>query len=595
MRKYWLNSFVMLLAAILLMPLGVMAQSYDPFNIGQAFINPSVLSSDAERQKAAAETKAAEAMRAQQAATASSTVPQIAPQPPQFFDYSANIKSDVFGANLFTGAFARQGATQFNPDYVLAIGDSIQIRLWGAFVYEGSLTVDPKGNIFIPYAGPVLVLGVRNQDLQGLVEAAVSKVFRANVYCYASLAAAQPVRVFVSGFVNRPGLYNGTSMDSLLHYLDQAGGIDLERGSFLHVQVKRGQMIRATVNLYDFLLKGSIPQVQLVDGDVIFVSSRQHTVKVSGLAENAKRFEFSQLSDKLSDLVRVAKPMATATHVRVVRNTGTIKNVEYYPLADARKVILQNGDEVEFAADKKPGTISVRVEGEHLSPQEYVLPYGTRMAELMHNIQFSERSDTESLQLFRLSVKERQKQMLQTSLKRLESVALMAPSGTNEEAQLRKAESELILQWVEKAKEIEPNGQVIIAQAAQSGNDLLLENGDIIRVPVKDGLVLISGEVLFPNSVAYDKDYDIDDYIRLAGGYTQNVDASRIIVAHRDGNFDEGSGNTGLFSFDEDVAIKPGDEIMVLPKVDVKSRQIWKEVTQMIYQVALAARVVTRF
>ena len=33
--------------------------------------------------------------------------------------------------------------------------------------------------------------------------------------------------------MNRPGLYNGTSMDSLLHYLDQAGGIDAERGSFL--------------------------------------------------------------------------------------------------------------------------------------------------------------------------------------------------------------------------------------------------------------------------------------------------------------------------------------------------------------------------
>lgn len=596
MRKYWLKAFVLLLIA-LSTSFGVVAQSYDPLNIGQAFNGSNAISTEIERQKAAAEAKvkAAEALRVQQSATLSSTVPKVTPQAPQFFDYTANMQSDVFGANLFTGAFARQGATQFNPDYLVAIGDSIQIRLWGAFVYDGSLTVDPKGNIFIPYAGPVLVLGVRNQDLQGVVEAAVKQVFRSNVYCYASLAAAQPVRVFVSGFVNRPGLYNGTSMDSLLHYLDQAGGVDTERGSFLHVQVKRGQMIRATVNLYDFLLKGSIPQVQLADGDVIFVSSRQNTVKVSGLAENAKRFEFSKLSDKLSDLVMVAKPFATATHVRVVRNTGTIKNVEYYPLAEARNVVLQNGDEVQFAADKKPGTISVRVEGEHLSPQEYVLPHGTRMAELMKNIQFSERSDAASLQLFRESVKERQKQMLQTSLKRLESVALMAPSGTNEEAQLRRTESELILQWVERAKEIEPTGQVVIAQAAQSGNDLLLENGDIIRVPVKDGLVLISGEVLFPNSVAYDAEYDMDDYIELAGGYTQNVDASRIIVAHRDGNFDEGSGNTGFFGFDDDVTIKPGDEIMVLPKVDVKSRQIWKEVTQMVYQIALAARVVTRF
>lgn len=144
---------------------------------------------------------------------------------PQFYDYSANLKSDVFGANLFTGSFTRAGATQFNPDYAVAIGDQIQVRFWGAFDYDAPSTVDPQGNIFLPHVGPVHVLGVHNQDLQQRVEAAAARVFRTNVYSYASLAAAQPVRVFVSGFVNRPGLYNGTSMDSLLHYLDQAGGI----------------------------------------------------------------------------------------------------------------------------------------------------------------------------------------------------------------------------------------------------------------------------------------------------------------------------------------------------------------------------------
>ncbi len=150
--------------------------------------------------------------------------PKIQLQSPQLFDYSINLKSDVFGANLFTGSFAREGATQFNPDYAIATGDNIQVRFWGAFEYDAGLTVDPKGNIFIPHVGPVKVLGVRNKDLQRIVDSAVGKVFLANVYSYASLAAAQPVRIFVSGFVNRPGLYSGTSMDSLLHYLDQAGG-----------------------------------------------------------------------------------------------------------------------------------------------------------------------------------------------------------------------------------------------------------------------------------------------------------------------------------------------------------------------------------
>lgn len=264
--------------------------------------------------------------------------------------------SDVFGANLFTGAFARQGATQFNPDYMVAIGDRIQVRLWGGFTFDSVLVVDPQGNVFLPQVGPVRVLGVRNQDLQQVVDSAMRQVFRANVFSYASLAEAQPVRIFVGGFVLRPGLYNGTSMDSLLYYLDQAGGIDPERGSFLQVQVKRGLQVRSEVNLYDFLLHGQMPQVQLGDGDVIFVAPRRNVIKVSGLVDNAKRFEFSSDRLTVAELSQLAKPLARATHVRVVRNTGTIRNTEYYPLEKTEAVALANGDELEFTADKKTGT-----------------------------------------------------------------------------------------------------------------------------------------------------------------------------------------------------------------------------------------------
>ena len=516
---------------------------------------------------------------------------------PQQQDYSANLTSEVFGAKLFTGAFARQGSTQFNPDYALSVGDKVQVRLWGAFEYDAVLTLDPKGNIFLPNAGPVQLLGVRNQDLQRLVDVALAKVFTSNVYSYASLAAAQPVRVFVGGNVQRPGLYSGTSMASLLNYLDQAGGIDPDRGSFLNVQVKRGQQVRATVNLYDFLLSGNLALTQLADGDVIFVAPRQNTVTVTGLAENAKRFEFSAQKRSVADILKLSKPKASATHVRVVRNTGTVKNVEYLELADTARMSLQslqNGDELELTADKKPGSITVRVEGEHLSAQEYVLPYGTRMATLLQQIQYSDRSDQDNLQLIRQSVKVRQKQMLQTSLKSLETAALTARSGTSDEASLRKEEAELILKWVDRAKSIEPSGQVVIAQT-EARFQLLLENGDILRVPTKDGLVLVSGEVLFPNAVAFDNSLGLEDYLQRAGGYTQNADAARLVVARRDGSFVQANNEKGFFGWGNNSAsvnVRAGDEILVLPKIDVKSRQIWKDLTQIIYQVAVSAKVV---
>lgn len=550
------------------------ASSIDPFQINQALgLLPSGgTSSDASASRSAA----AVPMQA-----------PVLPQAPQTADYTANLNSDVFGANLFTGNFARAGATQFNPDYLVAIGDRIHLRLWGGFTFDSVAAVDPQGNIFLPQVGPIKVLGIANKNLQQQVEAAVRRVFRANVYSYASLAAAQPVRIFVGGNVMRPGLYNGTSMDSLLNYLDQAGGIDPERGSFLTVQVKRGASVRATFNLYDFLLKGQLPLLQLNDGDVIFVPPIANRVRVSGLVNNAKRFEFSRGSETVAELMQLAKPQAQATHVRIARNTGTVKNTEYYPLQEANALVLQNGDELEFTADKKPGTITVRVEGEHMNSQEYVLPYGTRLGALMQSIQTLPDAEPESIQLFRQSVKQRQKEMLATSLRSLETALLTARSGSSEEARLRKEEADLTLQWVERAKKVEPSGQVQIAQAVQRDN-MLLENGDVIRIPRKDGLVLVSGEVLFPNAVAFDGSLSLKDYIDRAGGFTQTADAARVVIAHRDGAFEQV--DTGkLF---ENTRLKAGDQVLVLPKVDEKKRQFWKDITQIMYQIAIGAKVV---
>lgn len=511
---------------------------------------------------------------------------------PQTYDYSQNAASDVFGAHLFTGSFARPGATQFNPDYVVAIGDQLQIRLWGGFTLDTTFVVDPQGNIFLPHVGPVKVLGVRNQQLQETVDRAVRRVFSANVYSYASLAAAQPVRVFVGGFVNRPGLYNGTSMDSLLHYLDQAGGIDLDRGSMLAVQVKRGADVRAEINLYDFLLAGRIPLVQFADGDVIFVSPRRNSVAVRGLVRNANRFEFVADSLDVAAISALAKPMSQATHVRVVRNTGTTRNTEYFPLADAAGVAVMSGDEVEFTADKRPGTITIRVEGEHLSPQEYVLPYGSRMGDLLKQVKMSELADADNIQLFRDSVRTRQKALIETSLRSLEAAALTARSGTSDEARLRADEAALILQWVDRARRVQPTGQVYIGGTGQR-DQLLLESGDVIRVPKLDGLVLVSGEVLFPNAVAFDDDASLRDYIQRAGGYTQNADVSRVIVARVDGSFEEARKRSWLFGSEpRNIPVHTGDQVLVLPRIDIKARQITKDLTQIIYQLAVSAKVI---
>lgn len=516
--------------------------------------------------------------------------PPVIPEP-QTEDHMANDKSNVFGANLFTGAFIRDGAARFNPDYLIQIGDSISVRLWGAYSFDSLIQVDNKGNIFIPEFGPVKVQGIRNQDIQKSVESAVRSVYRNNVSVYASLAAAQPVRIYVGGNVNRPGLYDGTSLDSVLNFIDRAGGIDTERGSFLNIEIKRNETVRATVNLYDFLLKGLMPQVQLTDGDVIFVKPRAKTVTVSGLAENAKRFEFNNPSLNILDVAAMAKPMASATHVRVVRNTGTTLNVEYFALSEVENINVQNGDELEFTADKRQGTITVRIEGEHQGFQEYVLPYGAKFGDLTKHIELLPSADIFNIQLFRRSVKERQKLMLEAALKNLEASVLTARSSTNEESRLRKDEAELMLMWAEKAKEIEPSGQVIIAQA-ETRDNLLLENGDIIRIPKQDGLILVSGEVNFPNTIVYEPKLAVNDYINKSGGYSQSADTSKIVIAHRDGSYEKLSSAGWLPMAAKQDAIKQGDEILVLPKVQTKNIEVTRAISQIMFQIAVVARVI---
>lgn len=70
----------------------------------------------------------------------------------------------VFGAQMFNGRFAGQSFSGFNPEYQIAPGDKVQVRLWGTFTLDTTQTVDAQGNIFLPSLGPVRVQGVRTGE-----------------------------------------------------------------------------------------------------------------------------------------------------------------------------------------------------------------------------------------------------------------------------------------------------------------------------------------------------------------------------------------------------------------------------------------------
>jgi protein involved in polysaccharide export with SLBB domain len=503
----------------------------------------------------------------------------IAPALPP--DPATSLTPIVFGSQIFTGRFGTEAFSGFNPDYRITVGDRISVRMWGAFNYDAVQAVDVKGNIFIPNIGPIGVLGVRNADLNSHIEAQFKRTFRSNVGVYATLEAAQPVKVYVTGFVRAPGLYGGLSSDSVLYYLDRAGGIDPDRGSYLGVDVMRGGQLRASVNLYDFLLRGRIDALQLQDGDTIVATNRRHTVQVGGEVLNPYIFEFTKPEVSGADLLAVARPRPGATHMSVVRGLGPERKSEYHNLANAAAVTIRDGDQVFVTSDKYPATILVRVEGAHLGERSLVLPYGSRLSDAIDRIKPAPQAQMEALQLFRRSMALRQKELIETSLRGMETYALTARSATSEEASLRGREAQQILEFIDRARLVQPKGQVVLAQGSDAGKTLL-EDNDVIRIPERSNLVLVSGEVLFPNALVYEEQGDVERYIAKAGGYTQGADQSKVLAIRQDGS---------VVPDARGVALQPGDEIIVLPKIETKNIEVTRGITQIVYQIAVAAKI----
>jgi len=510
---------------------------------------------------------------------------------PGQLEESVDISYQVFGGNLFTGTFAQQSFSGFNPNYRVNVGDTLYIQVWGAVEFEGEQKVDPQGNIFIPQVGPVRVLGTPNGELNDVIEQSVSRIYTDNVYIYTTLVEAQPVKVFVTGNVIKPGLYPGLSSDSILSYLDRAGGIDPQRGSYLDVQLKRHNETIKVYNLYDFLLEGRIDNLQLHEGDVLVVGSRQSVIQFDGLVENPYQIEFRDARVPLGNALEIVDPLPQATHISIERNSGISREVEYMQinLALESEITLQAGDMVSFVADKTQSTIGIMVDGEHLGQAQYVLPYGSKLGDLIPLLKPSELSDLDSIQLFRRSLASQQKRALEQSLRGLEAQVLSARNNTIQEAQLRTQEAELILQFVERARQVQPRGQVIIGDSS-SAQDLVLENGDRLVIPATSNLIAVSGEILFPNATIYGQDKSVLDYINQAGGFTQRADDTRVIIRRPSGAVAELAGRNLKRSGNK--YIQSGDEILVMPAVDTKQMQYTSDIIQIIYQLALSAGVV---
>ncbi|WP_112478433.1 polysaccharide biosynthesis/export family protein [Vibrio variabilis] len=489
-----------------------------------------------------------------------------------------------YGANLFAGGYETERSDGLNDNYLIAAGDKINIWLWGAVNYSDVTTVDNQGNIFIPNVGPIKVKDVRASEVNALVSSKIKTIYTRNVSVYVNLLTSTPVSIYLSGPVIRPGQYAGMASDSLLYFLKRAGGIDSERGSYRNIQVRRNNSVIAEVDLYDFIRSGKLPKVSFKDGDTILVSPQKSAVVVAGGARNPFRFELDGNKALGSQLSEYARPLAKISHVGVVGNRESGPFSRYLTYKDFLEFEVQDGDKVFYNDDLHAQVMDIQVMGSYLGPSYFAVKKTAKLHDLLHYIPINpELADYGSIYIQRKSVAARQKQTLNDSLDRLERSVFTAPASSDGEAAIRAKEAEMVLQFSEKARKVEPLGKVIVSENGNIAN-IMLEEGDQIVIPYKTDLISIGGEVLMPQAVVFNKNATIDDYVAWAGGFTERAEDQRIAIVRAN----------GLVEFGNDKEIRKGDQILVLPKVDTKTMQAVKDITQIVYQIAVSANVALR-
>ena len=96
-----------------------------------------------------------------------------------------------------------------------------------------------------------------------------------------------------------------------------------------------------------------------------------------------------------------------------------------------------------------------------------------------------------------------------------------------------------------------------------SNTDLILEDGDILRIPKERQIVRINGEVLYPSAVVYSDEKSFNDYVSNAGGFSPTALRKSAFIVYSNGTV---KGTRKFLFFNTRPKVKPGSEIIVPKK-----------------------------
>lgn len=489
------------------------------------------------------------------------------------------------------------------PDYLLRAGDELVLTLWGSVDADLRLQVDRSGRISIPRVGPVMVSGVRYADLPDVISRRVAMVFK-NFQLSVTLGQLRGLRVYVTGFVNKPGAVTVSSLSTLAQALMRAGGPSAA-GSYRNIQLRRGRTVIANFDLYELLLKGDRSADQLLQADdVIHVGPIGAQIALIGSVNRPAIFEVKP-SDTIDDVLQMAggfNAVADNRRLTLERLDNTAANrLTQLDLPASKAMALANGDLLRaFNAADVVWPIGkqnkrVRVEGEVARPGEYVLPPDSSLADALRAAGgMTPNAYLYATEFTRESVRITQQQNYERALRDFETQVTSASAtrrtSTSEEAAALASASAANSRLIEQLRSLKPTGRIVLQLNPASGSlpELMLEDGDRLNIPSRPTTVGVFGSVFSTGSYLHSSSRTVGDYLRLAGGPTRGADDTSVFVIRANGSVNSSLQESGFFARGNQIAglvTEPGDTIFVPEELNkttwVQNAKDW---TQILYQ-----------
>jgi len=464
-----------------------------------------------------------------------------------------------------------------DPDvYRVGPGDVLLLQLWGKVSRTLTLEVGPEGVILLPGAGNVRVDGKTLREVRTSVLGILKDQFH-GVSMDLRLARPRTFRVYVTGQVSAPGPVLATGSSRVADVLGPT--VVLGGASQRRIEITRRDGSREVADLGRFLLTGEAPlNPWLRDGDVVHVPVATQFLSVEGAVARAGTYELG-LADSVFTVLRLAGnavPAARMDSALLVRWTGP--HAADSVLIDLREVYarrlnppVHDGDRLYvYFVPEYHAQQDVALLGEVERPGQYPIVEGhTRLSDLIAAAGgFRPTADLASIRVHRVSEAVRDTDPEFDRLIRLSRNDLTGSEYATLRTKLASRRADYQIDWNRMMND-------------KSQLDLLLRDGDEVRVERLVLSIRVDGEVKRPGILTYQRGLSVDDYIRQAGGFTERAWKSKTRVARA---------VTGQTIAGKDVhSLDPGDFIWVPDKPETTLGQTTRDALTLL---ALLATVV---